>query len=412
MIILVSDIHLTDTKERTTFPTENFLKNLESGIKCGIEDITIVLLGDIFEILKSSKWLVAGIRPWQECTSAHVQTVEAILSSIIQANPDFFVGINNLKAAYPSLNFIYIPGNHDRPLNTKMGEKARVILQQKLPLQEEQGKLFQPLFQSESHQLIAKHGHEWDGDNRYGEFGGANTVAFGDAIVIDLILRLPQLVREALKIDFDDPLLTYLHEIDNLRPHTLRVIGQWLNGGLAELQRINYKAPRIIDEAVTQLARNLRKLAMDVPFESFKLNTWRRKSASWLLLQEISIRGFLKVAHRLPWGEEERGSESSYALEDFHFYGDNFNYLVCGHTHNPLAMPIEIIGDNRPRFYINTGTWRRIRRVTRSIQERGKRTTFACWDEGSLLTIFSAQEQQAFNLPAFDLQLLTRGKQL
>jgi hypothetical protein len=67
------------------------------------------------------------------------------------------------------------------------------------------------------------------------------------------------------------------------------------------------------------------------------------------------------------------------------------------------------IGRRRPGFYINTGTWRRIRPVTQSLKVSSAQLPFACWDEGSIASIYNQQEQQQLRLPAFDLQKLTRG---
>lgn len=409
MIILFSDIHLTDTPERTTFPTDFFFTKLEAAITRGQEDVTVVLLGDIFEILKSSQWLEKKVRPWQKCDQLHVQTVEAIVRGIIKSNEPFFEGIRDLKKRFPHVRFEYIPGNHDRPINTDMGVTARALLQAELPLLgKANGDKFNLLFTNKQHKLIAKHGHEWDTSNRYEEFKGEKA-AFGDAIVIDLVLCLPSLVAEKLKIeDPADPLLWALNEIDNIRPHTVRVIAQWLNGSLDQLKQLNPKAPKAINEAMTQLAKNLRKLALENSFESFTLGPVKRLS-TWALLNTITMRGFLKVAHRLPLGEAEAGTEIKFALDDFQSRGDEYEYLVSGHTHEPMVIPMSGIGRRRPGFYINTGTWRRIRPVTQSLKVSSAQLPFACWDEGSIASIFNEREQQQLHLPAFDLQKLTRG---
>lgn len=408
MVILVSDIHLTDTSERTTFPSEFFFKQLGSAIQRVTEDVTIVLLGDIFEILKSKEWIDAERRPWQPCDAKHVETVEKILNGIIAANQTFFDGMNEFINQHPFVTLKYVPGNHDRPINTEMGAAARAILQARLPLQKTDGEEFHLVYVNKPHKLVAKHGHEWDSSNRYEEYKG-KTAAFGDAIVIDLILRLPLLVAEKLNIsDPEDPLLSYLYEIDNLRPHTLRVIAQWLNRGLDDLKKINEKAPRAINETATELVKNLRDLALNVSFESFKLNR-RKRVGTWFLINEITMRGFLRVAHRLPWGEGEPGTEIKEALDDFQYNFKDYEYLVSGHTHHPMAVPMSDIGARCRGFYINTGTWRRIRPVTQSFKVSTKQLPFAAWDEGSIAMIYSPQEQQKLKLPAFELQKLTRG---
>jgi UDP-2,3-diacylglucosamine pyrophosphatase LpxH len=416
MILFASDLHLTDGLERPTFSPSFFFQKLDTIIETAatcaepgeLQNVKIVFLGDIFEILKSRHWLDAHIRPWEASTPKHVDTVEAIFKSIVAANSEFFQNITALKGKYPFINFTYLPGNHDRPLNTDMGVKARTLLQKLVPLQEKGGEIFQLILTDPTHKLIAKHGHQWDSSNRYDETGG-RTVAFGDAIVIELILQLPLLFRSSLKIaDETDPRLEYLYELDNVRPHTLRVIAQWLNSGLETIVRGSNRTSRVLDEVVTEVVKKLKDLASNVAFESFALNSAKRKSAAWLLMNEITVRGFLKVAHRVPWGERESGSERDFALEDFSKADKKYQFLVSGHTHAPMVVPIDT-GDNTPRTYVNTGTWRRVRPVSRSAKENNLLQPFACWEEGCIATVFAAEEQKRLHLPPFELYRFTRG---
>jgi len=410
MVILVSDLHLLDRIGGTTFNARAFIDRItvlvDEAKRSGVTDITLVLLGDIFEILKSEKWLEANVRPWEICNTTHVDTVDAILQGIIESNGLFFDELQNLQNK--NLKVEYIPGNHDWPLNTDMGAKARVRLQAAHVLSAANGQKFPTQFADPEHRLLAMHGHEWDPANRYGD----NTAAIGDAIVIELILQLPILVRQKLKLGnvSGTGILEFLDELDNIRPHTLRVIAQWVNGGLAELGSSMPSITKEVDRTFTELVERILFLERSVPFETFAVNTKRLKALSSMLTFAFRKAGFLRTARFLPSGEESVGTFRDRARREFQRLGREYQFIVCGHTHAPLIVPIDTNDGEPARLYINTGTWRRVRPVARSGRRRGKTLAFSCWDEECLVSIFSGSEQERFSLPAFKFHRLTRGQ--
>jgi len=68
MLVFISDIHLTDgTSGETINPGafEKFVLYLEDMADTAqAKELEIVLLGDIFDIIRSDYWLRSGIRPW------------------------------------------------------------------------------------------------------------------------------------------------------------------------------------------------------------------------------------------------------------------------------------------------------------------------------------------------------------
>jgi UDP-2,3-diacylglucosamine pyrophosphatase LpxH len=408
MIILFSDIHLTDTAERSTFSLKDFMRHLLAIIKSaklkGVTDLNIVLLGDIFEILKSRKWIEADLRPWQESSPAHVETVKAIMQGIIDTNKEFFQAMMSLAKSYPECRFDYIPGNHDRPLNTPMGVSARVLLQENLPLYEKDGEEFQPIFVDHAHKLIARHGHEWDSNNRYGD----KTSPFGDAIVIELIQRLPLLASQNLKMQENDPLLDFLHDLDNVRPHTLGVIAQWVYGGLEGIQAEHPRATKIIDRTFRELLCELIALTDEVDFEIFARNRHRRKIVIKSLLRLMRIVGVLRIA-RWIHTEDKPDFYKTYARRDFLTLGRNYKYVLCGHTHHHTVDSIDVGKKAKPKNYINTGTWRKVLPVSYSGNRRSKIASFGYLHEGCLVTIFSEEEQDAFSFLAYEVERSTIG---
>ncbi len=115
MIVLVSDLHLTDTNERSTINIPYFLQRIKALVKQaqdnGVERLTLVLLGDIFELLRSQEWIDHDVRPWETSTCQHIQTVYSIFESIVKSNYEFFEGLRNLAKTYPFFHIEYIPGH-------------------------------------------------------------------------------------------------------------------------------------------------------------------------------------------------------------------------------------------------------------------------------------------------------------
>ena len=129
MLLFLSDLHLTDTTDRSTVDLTRLSEALDSLLsraiqKKGVQEVTLVLLGDVFELLKSRAWRDRQLRPWEAVTAAHTRLVTEILDSIVEANLTFWEDLRRLNESY-SLKLEFLPGNHDLYLNKAMGEQAR-----------------------------------------------------------------------------------------------------------------------------------------------------------------------------------------------------------------------------------------------------------------------------------------------
>src|SRR5712664_105801 len=120
MLVLVSDIHLTDQPGPASVHGERLMRRLtelvEQNDRQGLDQFTIAFIGDVFDLLHSQLWLERNVRPWEPATDIHKETVREIYQAIRSANPGFFDGLANLKRAFPSTQIHYLPGNHDRAL--------------------------------------------------------------------------------------------------------------------------------------------------------------------------------------------------------------------------------------------------------------------------------------------------------
>ena len=414
MIIFVSDLHLSDT-HRPTIRLEVFFREIQRCITAaaeyGVKSIQLVLLGDIFEILKSKKWLTDKRRPWEKSSADHQHTVQSILEGIIDNNSLFFDGLNSLATnSQPPVRVSYIPGNHDRPLKTHMGAIAKTRLKNLVPAVEWEAH-FNRSFVDPEHKLIAKHGHEWDPLNRY----IGTSAAIGDAIVIDLLLNFSVLFTEKLDLHESNPEVEFLYELDNVRPQNGRVLAQWLSNGLDKLVQTYPHARPVFEEVCEELFANFRTLkataqTQGVEFEHFT----QAERLIRIFRMVVSSLGVLPAAELIPSvGDENRilGELAVNELSNFQRNNIACKYVICGHTHKPAIIPLNTneCGSIGTPLYLNTGTWRRVHNVGSTITSLGRRSCFATWDEECVITVYSDQEQNALRLPAYEFSRLSRG---
>jgi len=68
MLVFISDIHLTDGTSGETIKSGAFKKFVltlqDMADAAGAKEIKTVLLGDIFDVIRSDYWLRSDIRPW------------------------------------------------------------------------------------------------------------------------------------------------------------------------------------------------------------------------------------------------------------------------------------------------------------------------------------------------------------
>lgn len=236
LILIFSDLHFADTTQRRTVDSESLCDLIEqeaaAALKRGTDNLTVLLLGDIFEVLKSQLWIDRNARPWDPVSPSHADVVTAIFERIESSNAKFFNGVASLKNRFPKLSFVYVPGNHDWPLNAEVGLAARGRLVELLKIDNHAvGSPFGLTYARSDHGLLASHGHEHDLANRT----EPGRIALGDAVVIEVLLRLPELVAAELGWSPADSRLEYLHELDNVRPQSPAAMAAWLLGATRRL---------------------------------------------------------------------------------------------------------------------------------------------------------------------------------
>jgi UDP-2,3-diacylglucosamine pyrophosphatase LpxH len=412
MIIFVSDLHLADTY-RPTIRLDVFFREIQRRItlaaECGVKSIQLVLLGDIFEILKSKQWLTDKRRPWEKSSPDHQHTVQCIFEGIIDNNSLFFDGLNNLATnSQPPVRVSYIPGNHDRPLKTHMGATAKTRLENLVPEVEWEAYFNRSFFDPE-HKLIAKHGHEWDPLNRY----VGPSAAIGDAIVIDLLLNFSVLFTEKLNLHESNPEVEFLYELDNVRPQNGRVLAQWLSKGLDKLVQTYPRARIAFEEVCVTLFENFRTLKTSAKTQGIEFEHFTHAERFIKIFSMVaSSLGVLPAAEMVPSVGDENtilGELAVNELSNFQRNDIDCKYVISGHTHKPTLIPLNSneCGNIGTSLYLNTGTWRRVHSAGSTVTSR--RSCFATWDEECVITVYSEQEQNALRLPAYEFSRLSRG---
>lgn len=410
MILIVSDLHFADTAARRTVDATLlcalFAKEAKTAMEMKEGRLTILLLGDIFEVLKSQLWIDRAIRPWDADGAQHTKTVTDIFNRIVDANKGFFDGVTALKKRYGAqIEFVYVPGNHDWPLNSvNVGAHARQRLVQLLTLDHpDPMQPFSESYVNADYGLIASHGHEHDPLNRT----TPAKIALGDAIVIEVLLRLPELVAQGLGWSSIDPRLEFLHELDNVRPQSPRVLAAWLNHHTGRLK--DPKARGAVESALNDIPTRLAGLR-----DSRKVTRAWREGSLWIdfWAAALSTKKATFLASHVGVENDSGNSYAHHAVKDLRaLVGSSYDFgpqlVVHGHTHIPELVPLspvkQLVGP--APVYLNTGTWRRMHCFAPGTKGA---PVFADYLEHTHVIVYNGDEQ-TFGKPRYELQRAAHG---
>ncbi len=408
MLVIISDLHLTDGSGGASIPTGAFqlfaerLRDLaisasfrSDGDYRPIDGIDLLLLGDIIDVIRSAKWLGSDVRPWSGVQNAGLaQLVGQITADILAHNEPGVQVLRGLATQnilrIPPANRMgqpvyqaegqtvpvrihYLVGNHDWFLHVpgRNFDAVRTMVTQKLGLNNRPDVPF-PHDPNESdvildvlrrHKVFARHGDIFDPINYEGDRCASS---LGDAIVIELLNRFPVEVEKELGNELPDALLAGLRELDNVRPTLLAPV--WIDGLLE--RTCSLPAAR---KEVKAIWDRLADRFLDLDFV--------RKHDTWSPFDAVDGLGrVLKFSKRLSIGwassiielyQKLRGrDESSYypnALAEQEFRNRRAKHIVYGHTHAAETIPLDASfaeGFVLNQTYFNSGTWRRVHRAT------------------------------------------------
>jgi UDP-2,3-diacylglucosamine pyrophosphatase LpxH len=388
MLVFISDLHFIDgtAGDHNIGPKafDYFFQDL-SGIIAdkdnAIQEVILVFLGDIFDLLRTTYWLNSPVdeTPWGmpskiDALKVHAETIFGDITK----NSDNKSSLEKIKTQFakiqqkvPKFEALYFPGNHDRLIN--QWESLRKMVCENLCLTQNPGSEFPHFKTFEDYGVFARHGHEFDFYN----YEGARTfnsedyqkVPIGDPITTELISRLPfefknrinqSIYAQTLPEEERKRIVENFQEIDNVRP--LGAVIEWL------IYQVKDKPPWLIDiieDTVDAVIKHFNELDF--------VKTWFARHDKWLdpfdkadqiqialyILEKFKIFSLEKLfSLATKAGAVKFTDYLREAAPDEHALMDpKIRYVVYGHTHEPLVMPIRV-RVSQEQIYLNTGTWR------------------------------------------------------
>jgi UDP-2,3-diacylglucosamine pyrophosphatase LpxH len=402
MLVFISDLHFVDGSagEHNLSPRafEYFFDHLVAiaGKESNqIKEIKIVLLGDVFDLLRTEKWFPYDVneRPWGDNEQKIEEHAGEIMAAIL-SHPENYKTFQTIRDEVARLKdrcqqfdqcrleseprLFYIPGNHDRLVNKYSSLRSEVC--KCLGIPREWHNPADPFLHDNEdlrYGVFARHGHEFDVFNY--ESGASFTlpdyerVPIGDPITTELVARLPYeadlyLEGQGMPLNERESIKARLQEIENVRP--LSAVIEWL------LYRVQQEDEPVVKQAI--------EFGIDKAIGLFNelnyVKLWFERHDRWGFDEADKIQVFLALLSKLKLSTMdsfmhlvERAKGMGFFVKDdlreaapqeLSRLDPRFRYVVYGHTHEPLVAALRsdapLPGDTRPleKVYLNTGTWR------------------------------------------------------
>jgi UDP-2,3-diacylglucosamine pyrophosphatase LpxH len=238
--------------------------------------------------------------------------------------------------------------------------------------------------------VLARHGDYYDPFNRE---QNRDSSSLGDAIVIDLLNRFPEAVRQELHLGANDGLYQALKEIDNVRP--ILQVPAWVQGVCNYFARDEQRIHRIWNDTVDQF--------FDLDFVK-KRDRWGPDLVDLLqtglhLSSNFSFAGLRQILGS--WMAkglyQNRDDYRRFAYNELPLKRNEARYVVYGHTHKPEQAPLDNVSlpgppeEMRQKIYFNSGTWRKVFEQTAFDEENCE---FVGWHVMTFLVFYLAEERE------------------
>ena len=444
MLVAISDIHLNDGtcgKSLSPGAFHIFRERLEQlaylasfrtdGTYRPLESIDLLLLGDIFEMLHSTRWLKekkgeAGYaRPWSNPDSPELaQKVLDITQAVLSHNTEAMSVLRQMaygeaislppvnaqgkpatdasaRVAVP-VHIYYMIGNHDWLLHLPgeaYHEPRRLLIEAMglenspapIPHAPDEWDVLIRLF--EKYRVFARHGDIYDHWNYNPELG-RDASTLGDAMCIELINRFPEEVGKSLGDTLPGNFYQGLHEMINVRPNM--AVPLWIGSQLRHYGVVD-KVEKALKEIWNDLVADF--LNLDFvrhqdsrwnPFESVDKLELVLKLTRWTSIENFN-RVILLLKKKL---YDNEWSLIQNALMEKAFTSRQADFIIYGHTHHHEIVPLDMYHNNGKdvyQFLVNTGTWRSYYDLTRYQPEQQKFLPFQLM---SYLAFFAGDERK------------------
>jgi UDP-2,3-diacylglucosamine pyrophosphatase LpxH len=409
MLVIASDLHLGDgTTANSIAPgafhlfsnrlreTAYYASFRKDGTYRPIEELDLVLLGDILDPLHSTLWLdtVASdknyTRPWTRVDSPFfaaklAQTTQAILNENKEslenlrrcANGETILLPPANKRAQPDaaskeriatrVRVHYMVGNHDWYYHVKghAFDEIRKTIIQALGLcnpadtfaydLSEYPELRDVLGQ---YKVFAHHGDRHDKFNFNNKYG-RDHATLGDVFTMDVCNRYPVEVQKRYGDELSVGLIDSLRRITNIRPALAAPL--WISGQIkrhAGNAALETELKRVWDDICAEF------LQLDVVRQEDKAFKFDVVDALEIAIK-ISKRTSFKTLNDIVLWVRDRMSESGrsfaeQALTEPAFLDESARFIVYGHTHQHEIVSLNSFGEppnRQDQLYINSGTW-------------------------------------------------------
>jgi UDP-2,3-diacylglucosamine pyrophosphatase LpxH len=440
MIVFISDLHLTDgtfdyrdtgnpqtkviphdiSAEAFQLFWEDIRRIAYANPEARVKEITVVLLGDIFEMRSTTQWVASdydktsgnrkglGDRTWKEDRAKPTQTCIDVLDAILKNNKeslDYLTtknlvrldkesALNKFHSEGVTFKFKYVIGNHDSLIIFHQDDVLRNMIKNQLGWEivpeASPGSPLGTRFVFDDLGVVAEHGHRGDFVDYYNNnyydppLGALLPDTFGRLMYH--IQRIP-----ASKEQIKKELVIIGMNIDNVRPSTdgldwllasipkdpaarkeLRAV---LTIGLEELiadgdPLFSFIYPRIKDRlknipwyikaglAIAAIFKSKEKIIKDMLLKTLgKIVDRLKKDEATDPLDKVLDELKDKVNGMMPKGEAEK---KPYYYDNARHEADRpeSKFIVYGHTHQFEIVPLRTIGAKKA-FYFNSGTWKK-----------------------------------------------------
>ena len=425
MLVAVSDLHLGDGtvgKSLSADAFHIFRERLEQlaysaslradGSYRPLESIDLLLLGDIFELIHSTRWLnekpgdQGYVRPWDNPTRIELaRKTQDITQAILEHNSETMLVFKqmahgeaitlppanaqgkpaleaNERAPVP-VRVYYMVGNHDWFFHLP-GEAYTPIRQlivdgmglqnsaAPIPYEPNEWDALITLF--EKYRIFARHGDCYDRWSFNAEHG-RDAATLGDALCIELINRFPEEIERHMGSLLPTHFYRSLHEMINVRPNV--AVPLWIGGQLK-----HYEIMEKLEDALKDIWNRLVREFLQLDFIQAFENRWNPfdsvdelslvlKLTRWTSIENFN-RVILMIKKRL---FRDDPSMTRHAFKESAFISRQADFIVYGHTHHHEIIPLDAYhryGKENYQFLVNTGTWRSCYDLTRYHPEQQK----------------------------------------
>jgi hypothetical protein len=424
MLVIVSDLHLKDGTSGTSITPDAFrvfaerLRSMAyraswrtNGKYQPIETIDLVLLGDVFDHILSSRWHDQEegdpdyVRPWHDPHSpVVVAKIDQITKGVLEHNAESF----QLLKKFSQGKLISLPpatttgqpadatvepqpvrvrihqmiGNHDwyfhLPGNEYDAIRAEVVEALGLandptlfPHDPVESPELLDIFRQ--HRVLARHGDIFDSMN-YNKEIGRDTATLGDALASEMLTLFPLEVHRRLGDELPPQFSSGLKELTNVRPALVTPL--WISN-LVD----NYAGSKEVSDTVKAIWDELGERFLDLDYvrsqdKFFKFDAVDALQSILFISRTLSFETINKI---MGWATEKfwhgKFSIANNAIHETAFKDRWANFIVYGHTHIHETVPLDSTLTGNKVFnqmYINSGTWHSYHDLTLGVDQKRK----------------------------------------